>query len=67
LTFETLLMWKFHKREETMSTDAVIFLMSILGILVGFIWGRWERQDTQTRTYRHGFNIGKQVGRNESK
>ena len=50
-----------------MSTDAVIFLIGMAGLLVGFVWGRWERNDQQTRTYRHGFNIGKQVGRNEGK
>jgi hypothetical protein len=46
-------------------TDAVIFGMSMFSVLVGFILGRFERKDSYTRTYRHGFNIGKQVGRNE--
>lgn len=50
-----------------MSTDAAIFIIGMAGLLLGFVWGRWERNDQQTRTYRHGFNIGKQVGRNEGK
>ena len=50
-----------------MNTDVIIFLIGWAGLLAGFVIGRWERQDVQTKTYRHGFNIGKQVGRNESK
>jgi hypothetical protein len=50
-----------------LSTDAVIFVMTLVGFLGGFIFGRWEKQHAQTKTYRHGFHIGKQVGRNESK
>lgn len=50
-----------------MNTDLAIFVMTWAGVIAGFIWGRWERQGSQTRTYRHGFNIGKQVGRNEGK
>jgi hypothetical protein len=61
-------MWKFHKREETMiSTDAIIYLAMIIGFFGGFIFGRWEKQNAQTKMYRHGFHIGKQVGRNEGK
>ena len=50
-----------------MNTDLWIALMGFAGVFVGYVIGRWERQDVQTKTYRHGFNIGKQVGRNESK
>ncbi len=60
-------MWKYHKREETMNLDAYIFAFGVISMLIGYAFGRWEKQGTQTRTYRHGFNIGKQVGRNESK
>jgi hydrogenase/urease accessory protein HupE len=60
-------MWKYHKREETMNLDAYIFAFGVISMLIGYVIGRWEKQGEQTRTYRHGFNIGKQVGRNESK
>lgn len=46
-------------------TDAIVFGISIISLIAGFILGRWERKDSYTKTYRHGFNIGKQVGRNE--
>ena len=50
-----------------MNTDLVVYLAMVAGLLIGFIFGRIEKKDSYTRTYRHGFNIGKQVGRNESK
>jgi len=39
----------------------------VASAILGYAFGRFERKDSYTRTYRHGFNIGKQVGRNESK
>ena len=50
-----------------MNTDLWIALMGFAGVVVGYVVGRYERQDVQTKSYRHGFNIGKQVGRNEGK
>lgn len=47
-----------------MNPDLVVYLTLIGGLLIGFVFGRIERKDSYTRTYRHGFNIGKQVGRN---
>lgn len=49
----------------TVHTDLIMFITMIVFFTFGFIAGRWERKDSYTRTYRHGFNIGKQVGRNE--
>ena len=48
-----------------MHTDLILFLVNLGMFLVGFVAGRIEKKDSYTRTYRHGFNIGKQVGRNE--
>ena len=48
-----------------MNTDFIVFALCFASLLAGFVMGRWEKQDSQTRTYRHGFNIGKQVGRIE--
>ena len=46
-------------------TDAIIFGMSFISMVTGFALGRWEKKDAQVRTYRMGFNIGKQVGKSE--
>jgi hypothetical protein len=46
--------------------DAIFFVSMVVFFCFGFIAGRWEKQDAQVRTYKLGFNIGKQVGRNES-
>jgi hypothetical protein len=48
-----------------MNPDFIIYLTLVSGLLLGFVAGRMERKDSYTRIYRHGFNIGKQVGRNE--
>ena len=45
--------------------DAIIFVYSIAITSIGFILGRMERKGAYTRMYRHGFNIGKQVGKIE--
>ena len=50
-----------------MNLDAYIFAFGVISMIIGYVIGRWEKQGEQTRTYRRGFNIGKQVGRNESK
>ena len=46
-----------------MNTDTIIFISMVFSCLIGFVIGRWERKDSQTRMYRHGFHIGKQVGK----
>ena len=46
-------------------TDLIVYLIMVSFFVFGFIAGRIEKKDSYTRTYRHGFNIGKQVGRNE--
>ena len=46
-------------------TDAIVFGMSVISLIAGFALGRWEKKDEQVRTYRMGFNIGKQVGKSE--
>lgn len=48
-----------------MNTDLILYICMVSIFLIGFVMGRMERKDSYTRTYRHGFNIGKQVGRNE--
>ena len=48
-----------------MNTDLLLYLTMVSFFIFGFIAGRWERKDAQTKTYRHGFHVGKQVGRNE--
>lgn len=48
-----------------MNTDLIIFSMSFFSLAIGFALGRWEKKDEQVRTYRMGFNIGKQVGKSE--
>ena len=50
--------WSIH-------SDALIFGLSVISLITGFILGRWEKKDEQVRTYRMGFNIGKQVGKSE--
>lgn len=49
-----------------MNTDLIIFSMSFFSLVIGFMLGRWEKKEEQVRTYRMGFNIGKQVGKRES-
>ena len=45
--------------------DAIVVIAMAFGILMGYIFGRIERKEAATRMYRHGFNIGKAVGKNE--
>ena len=44
------------------SMDFWIALLGFGSLFIGYVIGRWEMQDQQTRTYRHGYNIGKKVG-----
>ena len=48
-----------------MNTDFILYISMIAAFIIGFGFGRYERKESYTRTYRHGFNIGKQVGRIE--
>jgi hypothetical protein len=50
------------QREETMNTDFILYICMIVIFSCGFMLGRWERKDSYSKAYRHGFNIGKKVG-----
>ena len=43
--------------------DAIVFITMVGSLILGFALGRFERKDSYSRMYRHGFNIGKQVGK----
>ena len=45
-----------------MNTDLILYLCGLGLLLIGFIFGRIERKDSYTKTYRYGFEIGKRVG-----
>lgn len=42
--------------------DLIIYLSGIGIFLVGFVLGRIERNESYTKTYRYGFEVGKRVG-----
>lgn len=43
--------------------DGIIYIAMVASSILGFALGRFERKDSYSRMYRHGFNIGKQVGK----
>lgn len=50
-----------------MNAELAAFLIPAISIGIGYLFGRYERKDSYTRTYRHGYHIGRVVGRNEQK
>lgn len=48
-----------------MHTDFIVAMVMLGSSLIGFILGRIERKDSYAKMYRHGFNIGKAVGKRE--
>ena len=48
-----------------MNSELMAFAIPAVCIFIGFVLGRLERREAQSRMYRHGFNIGKAVGRND--
>jgi hypothetical protein len=50
------------QREETMNTDFILYISMIAAFIIGFGFGRYERKDSYTKTYRLGYNNGVRVG-----
>ena len=48
-----------------MNPEFVIYLTLVAGCLIGFVVGRWEKQDSFTKGYKRGKLVGEAVAKNE--